>query len=160
MNYIRLSKVVNKDIYLGIVSYYEKFDGIGYLSGLKGEKIYLFGRIIVVVDVYDVLIGRRLYRDLIKLLEGIEYIMGGIGISFDYNVVKVFLEKIELYFIGLYVILSDKCCGIIMKGNVDNLLRFIIKIMGEKEEVLDFYNNFNLKNIVILGIDYSYLKNM
>ncbi|AGX44106.1 HD-GYP domain-containing protein [Clostridium saccharobutylicum] len=160
LNYIRLSKVINKDIYLGIVSHHEKFDGTGYPNGLKGEKIHLFGRIIAVADVYDALTGRRPYRDPIKPSEGIEYIMGGIGTSFDYNVVKAFLEKIEPYPIGSHVILSDKRRGIIMKGNIDNPLRPIIKIIGENEEVLDLYNNFNLKNIVISGIDYSYLKNM
>ncbi|OPJ60435.1 hypothetical protein [Clostridium chromiireducens] len=35
--------------------------------------------------------------------------------------------------------------------------RSVIKTLGDNEEILDILSNFDLKNIVILGIDYGYL---
>ncbi|MFW2488195.1 hypothetical protein ACN077_06410 [Clostridium chromiireducens] len=35
--------------------------------------------------------------------------------------------------------------------------RPVIKTLGDNEEILDLLSNFDLKNIVILGIDYGYL---
>lgn len=158
-NYIVGNKEINKEIYLGIVSHHEKFDGTGYPNGLKKENIPLFGRIIAVADVYDALTANRPYRRPIKPFEAIEYIMGGVGTSFDYKVVKAFLKKIEPYPIGSCVILSDGRRGTIVEGNYNDPLRPVIKSIGEKEEILDLHNDFNLRNVVIVDIDYRYLIN-
>ena len=159
-NYIIENKEMHNDIYLGVISHHEKFDGTGYPNGLEEETIPLFGRIITVADVYDALTANRPYRQPIKPSEAIEYIMGGVGTSFDYNIVKAFLNKIEPYPIGAHVILSDGRRGKIIKGNHSYPLRPILKIIGGKEEILDLENDFNLKNIVIYDIDYSYLINL
>lgn len=157
--YIIENKEIDKDIYLGVISHHEKFDGTGYPNGLEKEHIPLFGRIITVADVYDALTANRPYRKPIKPFEAIEYIMGGVGTSFDYNIVKAFLKKIEPYPIGSCVRLSDGRCGNIIKGNHNNPLRPVLKVIDDKGEILDLYNDFNLKNIVIIDIDYSYLIN-
>lgn len=156
-NYIIENKEIDKDIYLGVISHHEKFDGTGYPNGLEKEKIPLFGRIITVADVYDALTAKRPYRKPVKPFEAIEYIMGGVGTSFDYNVVKAFLKKIEPYPIGSCVRLSDGRHGNIIGENPSNPLRPVVKVTGDKGEILDLYNDFNLKNIVIMDIDYNYL---
>ena len=159
-NYIVGNKEMDKEIYLGIISHHEKIDGTGYPNGLEKEEIPLFGKIISVADVYDALTAKRPYRKPIKPFEAIEYIMGGVGTSFDYKVVKAFLKKIQPYPIGACVRLSNGTSGKIIKGNNNNPLRPIIKVMGNKEEVLDLYNDCNLRNVVILDIDYNYLINL
>lgn len=158
-NYIIENKGMDKDIYLGVISHHEKFDGTGYPNGLEKEHIPLFGRIITVADVYDALTANRPYRKPVKPFEAIEYIMGGVGTSFDYNVVKAFLKKIEPYPIGACVILSDGRRGKIIEGNHNNPLRPVLKVIQDKVEILDLYNDFNLKNVVISDIDYNYLTN-
>lgn len=158
-NYILDNKEIDKDIYLGVISHHEKFDGTGYPNGLKKDNIPLFGRIVAVADVYDALTAKRPYRKPVKPFEAIEYIMGGVGTSFDYNVVKAFLKKIEPYPIGSCVKLSDSRRGNIIEENPNNPLRPVVKVIGDKGEILDLYNDFNLKNIVIMDIDYNYLIN-
>ena len=44
------------------LTHHEKFDGSGYPRGLKGEDIPLFGRIAAIVDVFDALSSRRVYK--------------------------------------------------------------------------------------------------
>lgn len=156
-NYIIKNDLLDKEIYLGIISHHEKYDGSGYPNGLKKKEIPIFGRIITVADVYDALTAKRPYRQPIKPFEAIEYIMGGVGTSFDYDVVKAFLRKIEPYSVGVHVRLSDGRKGIIMKVNHENPLRPILKIVGGDGEVLDLLSDSSLKNIVIKGIDYNYL---
>lgn len=158
-NYIIENKEMNKDIYLGVISHHEKFDGTGYPNGLKGEQIPLFGRIITVSDVYDALTANRPYRDPVDPAEAIEYIMGVTGRSFDYDVVKASLKRIEIYPIGAHVRLSDGRRGKVIKGNYADPLRPVLKIIEDKEEILDLHNDLNLKNVVITDIDYIYLIN-
>jgi putative nucleotidyltransferase with HDIG domain len=43
--------------------HHERFDGLGYPDGLKGEAIPLEARIVAVADVYDALITDRPYRN-------------------------------------------------------------------------------------------------
>jgi len=47
--------------------HHENFDGSGYPDGLVGDEIPLMSRIIAIVDVFDALTTRRIYRDLIPL---------------------------------------------------------------------------------------------
>ena len=148
---------ISDDIYEGIISHHEKYNGMGYPNALKNEEIPLFGRIISVADVYDALTGNRPYRDPIKPLEAIEYIMAGVGSSFDYNIVKAFLRKIEPYPVGSYVRLSDKRCAQVIRVNKDAPLRPVIRIADKNNRIIDLQNDRDARNIVILNIDYSYL---
>ncbi|MDH5629992.1 MAG: response regulator, partial [Gammaproteobacteria bacterium] len=43
--------------------HHEKWDGKGYPSGLKGEEIHIYGRIVALADVFDALTHKRQYKD-------------------------------------------------------------------------------------------------
>lgn len=73
--------------------HHEKWDGSGYPYGLKGLEIPLEARIVSVVDVYDALRQKRVYKDGFTHEKAIEIIRSESGKSFDPNVVKVFLEN-------------------------------------------------------------------
>ena len=42
--------------------HHERYGGHGYLKGLRGEQVGLFGQIATVVDVYDAITSDRVYR--------------------------------------------------------------------------------------------------
>ena len=72
-------------------SHHEQWDGKGYPRGLKELEIPLEGRIMAVVDVYDALSTKRIYKDGWKHEEVVEYIVKNAGIQFDPIVVEAFL---------------------------------------------------------------------
>lgn len=85
----------NKFITMGIDiarHHHEKWDGSGYPHGLAGEQIPLAARIMAVVDVYDALKSKRVYKPALSHQECCEIIQKGSGIHFDPNVVNAFLE--------------------------------------------------------------------
>lgn len=55
--------IKNKNILQGIKHHHEKMDGSGYPSGLKGESIPLFARIICLSDIFDALTSKRSYKE-------------------------------------------------------------------------------------------------
>ncbi len=73
-------------------THHERWDGGGYLQGLRGEEIPLAGRITAVADAFDALVSRRVYKDPISLEHAMSVIAEGRGTQFDPNLVDLFLE--------------------------------------------------------------------
>ncbi|MDR1135906.1 MAG: response regulator [Clostridiales Family XIII bacterium] len=72
------------------LSHHERYDGNGYPYKLRGEEIPLCGRITAVADVYDSLLGNRIYKKGIGHIEACDIIMEGKGGQFDPWVVDAF----------------------------------------------------------------------
>jgi diguanylate cyclase (GGDEF)-like protein/putative nucleotidyltransferase with HDIG domain len=64
-------------------SHHERWDGLGYPDGLKGEEIPIGGRIISIVDVYDALTSDRPYRRALSSEEAMKILREGVGKQFD-----------------------------------------------------------------------------
>lgn len=76
-----------------IVRYHqEKFDGTGYPSGLKGEEIPLFDRIVAVADAYDAMTSSRSYRRNFSEEEVAKEFNRCAGFQFDRRVVDAFFR--------------------------------------------------------------------
>lgn len=144
--------LVNDQIYQGVLTHHEKFDGTGYPNGLSGNDIPLFGRIISVADVYDALTSMRPYRKPSIPSEAIEYIMGSSGTAFDIEIVKAFLNKVSPYPIGSCVKLCNGEVAIIVKQNDNNPLRPVIRPIKQPDTLLDLYKRLDLQNNVIEDI--------
>jgi PAS domain S-box-containing protein len=74
--------------------HHERWDGSGYPRGLKGEEIPLSARIFAVVDVWDALISDRPYRPGWTHAATRQYLLQNAGVTFDPEVIKVFLDMI------------------------------------------------------------------
>ena len=78
-----------------ILAHHEKYDGSGYPHGLKGQAIPYLGRIINVVDSFDVMTHSRSYKKASDLAYAISELKACSGSQFDPDIVKVFLNMIE-----------------------------------------------------------------
>jgi adenylate cyclase len=78
-----------KDI---VYTHHEKWDGTGYPQGLRGASIPIVGRLMALVDVYDALTTRRVYRAAMSHEDAVAFIAAGRGSHFDPAVVDAFLE--------------------------------------------------------------------
>jgi adenylate cyclase len=75
-----------------VYTHHERWDGKGYPRGLSGEDIPVPGRIMAVVDVYDALVGDRVYQASMTHEDASAIILRGRGTSFDPAVVDAFLR--------------------------------------------------------------------
>lgn len=78
-----------KDI---VYTHHEWWDGTGYPEGLRGAEIPVAGRLMAVVDVYDALLTRNVYRPSMPHDQVVDFIVTGRGTHFDPAVVEAFLR--------------------------------------------------------------------
>ena len=149
--YLRERELVDEEIYKGVITHHERYDGKGYPHGLKGKKIPLFGRIISIADVYDALTSNRPYRTPMQPTEAFEYIMGNSGIHFDPDIVNVFMRKIEPYPIGSCVVLSNGEIGVVIETFDELPLRPVVKII-KTNKVYNLQEDLSLIGLVIKGL--------
>ena len=76
-----------KDI---IYHHHEKYDGTGYPEKLKGEEISVIVRNMTLIDVYDALANKRVYKPAMPYEEIEEYIKEQSGKAFDPKIVNIF----------------------------------------------------------------------
>ncbi|MBB4947043.1 hypothetical protein F4556_002578 [Kitasatospora gansuensis] len=81
----------------GILHHHERLDGRGYPSGLAGERIPEFARIISVADAFDSMTTTRSYRRGRPVAEAVTELQRCAGSQFDPAMVRALVEAVRLH---------------------------------------------------------------
>jgi len=74
-------------------AHHEKWNGMGYPDGLKGEDIPIGARILGAVDCLDAVASDRQYRKALPLDQAIQLVVEEAGISYDPKVVEILARR-------------------------------------------------------------------
>lgn len=77
------------------LSHHERWDGAGYPRALRGDAIPFEGRITAVVDAFDAMTHRRVYRKPIRPERAVEILRVERGRQFDGEVVDAFITLLD-----------------------------------------------------------------
>lgn len=77
------------------LNHHEKYDGSGYPAGKTGQEIPLNARMLAIIDVYDAMTHRRVYKEATTKEEALKYINDQKGKHFDPNLVEVFMAHFD-----------------------------------------------------------------
>jgi len=89
------------------LEHHERWDGQGYPQGLRGEEIHIYSRITALIDVFDALYHKRVYKEPWDLNNILEYITNERGKHFDPNLVDIFLDNLDK-FLSIYQAYPDR----------------------------------------------------
>ena len=78
-----------------VYHHHERYDGLGYPDGLRGEEIPLGARVISVADAFESMTSDRPYRKALPVEEALAELRYGAGRQFDPRIVEVFLNLAE-----------------------------------------------------------------
>jgi diguanylate cyclase (GGDEF)-like protein/PAS domain S-box-containing protein/putative nucleotidyltransferase with HDIG domain len=78
-----------------ILSHHERYDGTGYPNGIKGEEISILARIINVIDSFDVMTHKRVYKDAMSIDSALKELRECSGSQFDPLIVDEFIRLLE-----------------------------------------------------------------
>ena len=84
-----------EEAYAGILHHHERLDGRGYPSGLKGEEIPEFARVIAVADAFDSMTSTRSYRGARRVAEALAELQVCAGTQFDPEMVSALVQALE-----------------------------------------------------------------
>ncbi len=79
------------------LQHHEKWDGSGYPNGLAGTDIHIFGRIVMLADIFDALTSDRPYKKAFPMEKVIKIMEEGKGIFFDPKLLDHFLENLGTF---------------------------------------------------------------
>jgi diguanylate cyclase (GGDEF)-like protein len=83
------------DVRAAVLHHHERFDGSGYVQGLKGEEIPILGRLMAVADAFSAMVLDRPYRKARTLEEGLAELQRCSGTQFDPGMVDAFVAAVE-----------------------------------------------------------------
>lgn len=143
---------ISENSKIASLQHHEKFNGTGYPSGISGEDIHRYSRIVCIADVYDALMSDRPYRKAMQPSEVIEYIMSGYNTMFDPEIVTALTRKIAPYPVGTCLRLSTGEIGIVVRNNESTSLRPVVKLIEKgkpTENYIDLSSDRNALNITV-----------
>jgi HD-GYP domain-containing protein (c-di-GMP phosphodiesterase class II) len=96
-----------------VATHHERHDGSGYPAGLKGSAIPIGGRILGVVDTYDMLTGVRKHATGLSPHQAVGELYQARGTLFQPELVEQFIQTCGIYPTGSLVELSDGQVGVV-----------------------------------------------
>lgn len=119
MKNVEKYEILNVGYFL-IRDHHENYDGTGYPFGKKGDEISIYGRMCKIVDVFDALFSRRIYKDAYPIEKVLDIMSVDSGKLFDPNLMDIFMQNI------------DKFMNMRVSANLEAYLPKIF-------EIIDFY---------------------
>ena len=75
--------------------HHERYDGTGYPDGLKGEKIPIWAQVVGIVDVFDALVSKRVYKGAYRVDEALKMIKNGDCGEFSEKIINCIIKSEE-----------------------------------------------------------------
>lgn len=139
-----------------IHQHHERLDGTGYPKKIFGNLVSKYARIIAIADTYDAMISDTPYSKPVAPNEALEFIMGGAGSFFDYDLVSIFSRKVIPFPEGTLVKLSGDMIGVVKKTNNNYPLRPVVEIINHSSPNCGkIYDLLVTMDIVIEGVQYE-----
>jgi len=107
----------------GALEHHERINGKGYPDGKKGDEISPAGKILAIVDVYDALSSRRVYKEPMAPHSALGLLYGMRGEDFVPELVERFIQCIGIYPPATLVHLNNDCLAVVSQVDPAEPLR-------------------------------------
>ena len=124
---------ISDEVLRGCLEHHEKFDGSGYPRGLEGDQISDFSRLLTVVDVYDALTSKRVYKDPMPPGKVLGMMYKWRVTDFHPNVVEEFIKSLGVYPVGSFVRLSSGNHAVVVDHNITDPLHPSIRVVYDNK---------------------------
>jgi len=114
-----------------VLQHHERVDGRGFPHGIAGKAFREDSQICALAAEFDEFMNLSLTRRL--PCEGFEFIMSKVDISYNYGVVRAFLNVFEPYPVGTPVTLTGGLQGVVAETNSGHPCRPVVRLRDSGE---------------------------
>jgi putative nucleotidyltransferase with HDIG domain len=97
--------------------HHERYDGNGYIEGLRGDEIGMYGLIAGIVDCYDAITSDRVYHAGISPHAALKRMYEWRGSAFHPKLIEQFIQCLGIYPVGSVVQLNSGEVGVVAALN-------------------------------------------
>ena len=126
---LRNTSGINESIIGMVQTHHERFDGSGYPSGLEGEQIPVCGLIAAIIDTYNAMTRKTLYRGAIAHHKALQELYRWRDKYFHGELVDQFLQCLGAYSTGELVEMTSGEVGIVIAQNPGDRLRPTVSML-------------------------------
>lgn len=116
-----------------IKEHHERWNGMGYPYGLRGNDIHMNAQVVAVTDVYEALTADRPYRKGFPPYHALEMIIAWSGKDFNPKVVEAFRKSLILYPLNSIITLNTGEIGVVVTIPVQMPTRPLLRLLFDKE---------------------------
>lgn len=131
-DYLKKNAAIPDEVLQIAIEHHEQFCGGGYPKGLSGKNISVIGRIAAIVDVFDALSSKRVYKDLMPFSKALSILYSMRGKEFFPGMVERFIRLLGVYPLGSAVELEDGCKAVVSEANMAAPMRPRVLLVRDK----------------------------
>ncbi len=136
---------INEVVIETILMHHERMNGNGYPTGLRGDDINPYAKILGLVDTYEALTHTRPHREGMNTHKAVRLLIGSMKGDFDSDVMKIFINKMSVYPIGSIVTLDTDEVARVVSVQPGSPLRPVIMILRNA-------NGVNVKEKIVIDL--------
>ncbi|MGR3766363.1 HD-GYP domain-containing protein [Rossellomorea sp. NS-SX7] len=147
---VKDSPLLKPEAKLAIFQHHERFDGTGYPTSEKSDRIHLYSQIIGIADVFHAMTSERIYRSRQPIFKVLDMISRDLFGKFDIKVVDALMKLVGDLDIGTAVRLSTGDYGEVVYTKANAFTNPIVKL-NNSEELLDLSQKKDIYITEVLG---------
>lgn len=146
MDLLEQSLNVDERLLWMIATHHERYDGSGYLAGLRGDRIPLFGQMAGIVDSYIASTEPKPYASAMTPEESVQTLFRQRDRHFKASLIEKFIRAIGLYPTGSLVELSSGEIAIVVGQNSHRRLRPRVVLLLDPDK--NSYGSYPVVNLL------------
>jgi HD-GYP domain-containing protein (c-di-GMP phosphodiesterase class II) len=147
---VKDSPLLKPEAKLAVFQHHERFDGSGYPTSEKSDRIHLYSQIVGIADVFHAMTSERIYRSRQPIFKVLDMISRDLFGKFDIKVVNALMKLIGDLDIGTAVKLSTGDYGEVVYTKANAYTKPIVKL-NNSEELLDLSLQKDIYITEVLG---------
>ena len=132
-NLLRKQRDIPVDVLQAVLEHHERYDGSGYPRGIRSGSIGLYSRVLALVDVYDALTSKRVYKAALPPAKALSLMYSMRDTQFAADDIDNFIRCIGVFPAGSFVRLSSGEFAVVMSTNPGRPTRPQVKVVLNAE---------------------------
>ncbi|NHN32287.1 HD-GYP domain-containing protein [Paenibacillus agricola] len=130
-NLMKNVAAINEGVKLTAIQHHEREDGSGYPLGIKGDKIHLYSKIVMISDIFHAMTSDRFHKKAASPYLVLDQLFTESFGKLDPALVQTFIQKVTQFHNGVLVKLSDQRIGEIVFSDRANPTRPWVNVNGQ-----------------------------